>query len=89
MSNSVKVYYHSNYNGCQLVELNGGDEDLLEDDTHQEIMETIIDHAENDCDEDGYFEGDLNELETFSIALVKSKLGEDTTVLFEEDSLSS
>lgn len=80
MSNkTVKITYQSNYNGCSV-----GDGEQK----YANLEEQICHHALQFYNEDGEFEGDIDDVKAFSLELAND-LHPNEEFEFEEDSLSS
>lgn len=77
----VKVSYMSKYNGCDVQSSDQTKSDLISDE--------IVDFAVQFCDDDGYFEGDIADVEAEVNKIVKKHFGDDVEVEFEEDNFSS
>lgn len=77
----VEVSYMSRYNGCDVQSSDQTKSDLISDE--------IVEFASQFCDDDGYFEGDIADVEAEVNKIVKKHFGDDTEVVFEEDSFSS
>lgn len=80
----IQVIHQTQYNGVELV-----CNDELPQLLVNECEETIVNHGQRYYDEDGCYQGDMNQLENFSIQTVKEIFGNDVEVTFEEDNTSS
>ena len=92
--NNIAVTYCSNYNGCYLTTEDGGElcgvEEYPEYSALTEAcVEKIVNHAVDDCDEDGEFRGCSSDLKAFAITAVKLAFGDNVNVTFEVDRISS
>lgn len=76
---TVKITYQSNYNGCSV-----GDDD----EKYATLSEQICEHAVQYYNEDGEFEGDINDVEALALQLAKD-FHPNEEFEFEEDSFSS
>lgn len=85
---NVTVTYQSNYNGCYLTTTINGVEQY-ELNGFEEVSSEICEHAHQFCDEDGYFQGSVVDLQQFCTDLVKQKFGQNVVVEFVEDSSST
>jgi hypothetical protein len=76
---TVKITYQSNYNGCSV----GNDEQK-----YASLEEQICQHAVQFYNDEGEFEGDIDDVKAFSLELAND-LHPDEVFEFEEDSFSS
>lgn len=84
----VAIAYCSNYNGT-TVSCDDVTEAVLEQ-VAEKIEEKVADKFHSDCDDSGYFNGDIAEVEAFCIAAVKEAFGDaEVEVTFTEDSSST
>lgn len=81
----VKVTYCSNYNGA-TVEVDG---QYTDDNLSRDVIDKVVDAGADNCNEEGEFYGDIDDLEEVAIKAVKDIYGPDVEVAFEEDSVSS
>lgn len=81
----LKCVYESNINGFRI------DNDEFEwDDTRSEaVRNEVVDFANELCDEDGMFEGNIEDVKRTTIEAVSQHFGPDFEVEFEVDSLTS
>lgn len=86
MVKKVKVTYQSNYNGCSVSFENDLPMNTVEADR---VIVDVTDLAYDDCDEDGVYQGDIDEVKEFAVQSVKKHFGDDVDVIFEEDSSST
>jgi hypothetical protein len=80
---TIEVTYCSNYNGASL---HSATIDVSE--FEDIITDNIVDFAYGDCDDDGCYHGDIDELEEFCVKTIREKFG-DVNVVFEEDTFST
>lgn len=76
----IAVTYRSNYNDCDLyINVNSRLTHMASIDEYSvkavRVCDVIAVHASKDCDIDGKFHGDLQELERFAIKTVKEIFG--------------
>ena len=84
-STIIKITYCSNYNGAN-VEVNGKYPD---DSKAETVIDTVVNFAVDNCNGEGMFYGDIDDVEEVAIKAVKDVYGNDVEVVFEEDSVSS
>lgn len=76
---NIKVTYCTNYNGCDIEGIEGIDE--------QQMVDIIVDHAIEECSDDGEFYGDEDDLEEFIKSTVHAIFPEaNVTVEFDHTS---
>ena len=79
----LKCVYESNINGFRI-------DNIETDDKRFEAVENdVVAFANELCDEDGMFEGNIEDVKRATIESVSQHFGPEFEVLFEEDSLTS
>lgn len=85
---NIQVRYCTNYNGCDIT-IDNAAPSTEELSVKAESVEAIVtDYAFDACDEDGYFQGDEDELKQFIVGTVHQVFGK-VHVEVEIDSISS
>lgn len=86
--NSFDVTYQSNYNGVS-ISVNGKDMDYGDNSAIDHVTDKMVDWATPHCDDEGYFEGDIDQLKMAFTAIIHEAFGSNCTVTVREDNISS
>lgn len=91
---TIEVNYQSNYNGCYLycAELDVSLEDVEDESVVEKAklcISDIVDHAVDDCDDNGMYMGSINKLREFAFGVVREHFGPDVELTFVVDSIST
>lgn len=81
----LKCVYESNINGFHI----DNEEFDWNDERVQAVQNEVVDFANNLCDEDGIFEGNIEDVKRTTIEAVSQHFGPDFEVEFEEDDITT
>lgn len=79
----LKCVYESNINGFRIDNID------MDDKRSEAVQNEVVDFANELCDEDGMFEGNIEDVKRTTIEAVSQHFGPEFEVEFEEDSLTS
>lgn len=81
----LNCVYESNINGFRI----DNDEFQWDDKRVQAVENAVVDFANEFCDDDGVFEGDMEAVKRITVEAVSQHFGSDFEVIFEEDDLTT
>ena len=79
----LKCVYESNINGFRIDNID------MDDKRSEAVQNEVVDFANELCDEDGMFEGNIEDVKRTTIEAVSQHFGPEFEVEFEEDTFTS
>lgn len=79
----LKCVYESNINGFRIDNID------MDDKRSEAVQNVVVDFANELCDEDGMFEGNIEDVKRTTIEAVSQHFGPEFEVEFEEDNFTS